>query len=87
MEKLTFEEFRREVEDLKKIGEGWRGVVYRGKWKGEVIALKVAKRKEALQAIRKEGEILEKLRGIDGFPQILVRGVDFVAYRFIERFT
>lgn len=81
---MGFTDFRRELRRLRKFAEGWRGVIYRGEWKGEEVAVKVAKGPEVAEALRKEGEILEKLRGVEGFPQLLLRGEDFVAYRFIE---
>jgi len=81
---VRFREFRKELRNLRKFAEGWRGVIYTGEWRGEKVAVKVAKRPEVAEALRKEGEILEKLRGIEGFPQLLLRGEDFVAYRFIE---
>jgi putative serine/threonine protein kinase len=81
---MTFEEFSKEVQGLRKFAEGWRGIVYRGRWREEEVAVKVAKREEVRKAIQKEGEILERLRGVEGFPKLLVRGKDFVAYRFIE---
>lgn len=81
---LRFEEFRREVENLERIAEGWRGIVYRGKWRGKDVAIKVAKSPEVVKAIQKEAEILEKLRGIETFPQIVLRGEDFFVYHFIE---
>lgn len=59
-------------------------MVYRGRWKGKDIAIKVAKGLEVVKAIQKEAEILEKLRGMENFPQIVLRGEDFFAYHFIE---
>ncbi len=81
---MRFEEFKEEVESLREIAEGWRGRVYRGKWKGEDVAIKVAKSPEKIKAIQKEAEILERLKGLEGFPQILFKGEDFFVYRFIE---
>ena len=81
---MRFEEFKKEVENLRELAEGWRGRVYRGKWRGEDVAIKVAKSPEKVKAIQKEAEILEKLKGLEGFPQILFKGEDFFVYRFIE---
>ena len=81
---MKFEDFKREVGDLEEIGEGWRGKVYRGVWKGEKVAVKVAKSPEKVRAIQKEDEILERLKGIEGFPQILFKGEDFFVYKFIK---
>lgn len=81
---MRFEEFKEEVEGLQELAEGWRGKIFRGKWKGEDVAIKVAKSSEKVKAIQKEAQILEKLKGIEGFPQILFKGEDFFVYRFIE---
>ncbi|WP_461829509.1 hypothetical protein [Aquifex sp.] len=81
---MRFEEFKREVENLRELAEGWRGRIYRGVWKGEDVAIKVAKSPDKVKAIQKEAEILERLKGLEGFPQILFKGEDFFVYRFIE---
>lgn len=81
---MRFEEFKRELEGLELIGKGWRSYVYRALWKGKPVAVKVAKDKSREQAIRKEGQILERLKGQEGFPNLVMKGVDFVAYEFVE---
>jgi len=81
---MKFSEFTREVEGLEGFAEGWRGKVFVGKWKGKKVAIKVAKAPDKVKAIQKEAEILEKLKGIKGFPQILFKGEDFFVYEFIE---
>ncbi len=81
---MRFKEFSKELTELREIGKGWRGRVYRAEWKGQDIAIKVAKHKEVERAIRKEAEILSILRGMKEFPQLLLSGEDFLAYRFIE---
>ncbi len=81
---MRFEEFKKEVESLRELAEGWRGRVYRGIWKGEDVAVKVAKSPDKVKAIQKEAEILERLKGLEGFPQILFKGEDFFVYKFIE---
>ncbi|MDQ7038075.1 MAG: hypothetical protein Q9N26_02580 [Aquificota bacterium] len=81
---MRFEELRKELRDLEKIGKGWRGVVYRAMWRGEEVAVKVANRPEAEEAIRKEAEILKALKGKRGYPQIVLSGEDFLVYRFIR---
>ena len=81
---MKFEEIRKNIQELILIGEGWRGIVYRGKYQGLDLAFKVARSKEQEHAIRKEGKILERLLGIHGFPQIVLSGDDFIAYKFIE---
>ncbi len=81
---MRFEDFKKEVESLEKLAEGWRGVVYKGRWRGEDVSIKVARTPEVEEAIRKEAEILERLKGLEMFPQMLKRGEDFFVYRFIE---
>ncbi len=81
---MRFKDFLSEVRNLRKLSEGWRGEVYRGVWKGKDIAIKVAKDKSVEEAIRKEARILELLLGMEEFPQILFKGEDFFAYRFID---
>ncbi len=67
-----------------KIGEGWRGAVFKGIYKGKRVAIKVAKREETEKAIRKEAELLEEIKGLKGVPQILEKGKDYFIYEFIE---
>jgi len=81
---MKFSEFIREVKDIREIAEGWRGRVYVGYWNGKKVAIKVAKAPDKVKAIQKEAEILERLKGIKGFPQILLKGEDFFVYEFIE---
>ncbi len=81
---MRFSEFRRELKDLSELGEGWRGKVYRAKWKGKEVAVKVAKSPQKEEAIRKEASILEHLKGREGFPQILAKGEDFFVYEYID---
>ncbi len=81
---MRFEEIKEKIKNLEKIAEGWRGEVYKGEWEGKIVAVKVAKRKEVEEAIKKEAKILEELKGIEGFPQIVMSGEDFVMYEFIE---
>lgn len=81
---MRFEGFAREVEGLELFSRGWRGYIYRGVWKGNRVAIKVAKDREREHAIRKECEILKKLLGMRGFPQLLLCGENFLVYHFIE---
>lgn len=80
---MRFEEFKKDVECLELFSKGWRGFVYKGLWRGNKVAIKVAKDIEREYAIRKECEILKKLLGLRGFPQVLYCGDDFVVYPFI----
>ncbi|AAC06806.1 hypothetical protein [Aquifex aeolicus] len=81
---MKFSEFIKEVQNLQELAEGWRGKVYTGYWRGKKVAIKVAKAPDKVKAIQKEAEILEKLKGLKGFPQILFKGEDFFVYEFIE---
>ena len=81
---MKFSEFKREVSNLRKLAEGWRGVVYTGEWKGKKVSVKVAKNEQVVKAIQREADILERLKGMREFPQILFRGEDFFVYEFIE---
>lgn len=81
---MRFEAFKEQLEKIQPFSKGWRGLIYRGKWKGIDVAIKVAKGREKEYAIRKEGEILSILKGYKGFPQLLMMGEDFLVYEFIE---
>ena len=82
--KLNFNDIKDQIKDLKKIGEGWRGIVYSGYLDGEKIAFKVPSHPIHKSAIQKEGEILKLVneKGIGG--KLLLQGEDFIGYRFIE---
>ncbi len=80
---MRFEDFIKEVEGLELFSKGWRGLIYRGYWKGKKISIKRAKEGKE-QAIRKECEILRLLKGLRGFPQVVACGEDFLAYEYIE---
>jgi len=81
---MRFETFKKELESLEEVAKGWRGKVYKGYWRGKKVAVKVARSPDKEEAIRKEAEILERLKGLEGFPQILLKGEDFFVYEFIE---
>ncbi len=81
---MKFEDFKKELKDLEKIGEGWRGVVYRGRLNDKVIAIKVPKEPLHKNAVKKEGSILKIVNreGIGG--KLIIDGDDFIAYEYIE---
>ncbi len=81
---MRFEEFRERLTHIELVGKGWRGYVYKALFDGKKVAVKVARGKHLEYAIKKEGEILRKLKGIKGFPQLILEGEDFIAYEFIE---
>jgi len=84
---MRFAEFKDKVQELMDFAEGWRGRIYVGFFNGNKVAIKIAKSLEKVEAIRKESKILEQLKGIKGFPQIILRGEDFFVYKFIEGIT
>ncbi|NPA54668.1 MAG: serine/threonine protein kinase [Aquificae bacterium] len=81
---LSFEELKPYIKDLKKIGEGWRGKVYKGILNEEVLAFKVPISTLHKPAIKKEGLILKLVnqKGIGG--KLVLEGEDFIAYKYIE---
>jgi len=81
---MKFERFKDTLQDLKKISQGWRGVIYCALWRGRRVAVKVARSEEKIKALRKEMSILLRLKGEEGFPEIIFRGEDFFVYPFIE---
>ncbi|GAB6064957.1 hypothetical protein JCM9492_00490 [Aquifex pyrophilus] len=81
---MRFEDFKRFLREVQELGEGWRGRVYKAVYNGKKVAVKVAKAPDKVKAIQKEAEILEKLKGLEGFPQIIAKGEDFFVYEFIE---
>ena len=81
---MRFEDFKRLLTEVEELGEGWRGKVYKAIYNGKRVTVKVAKSPEKIKAIQKEADILEKLKGFEGFPQIITKGEDFFLYEFIE---
>ncbi|MCS6998440.1 MAG: hypothetical protein RMH93_03790 [Aquificaceae bacterium] len=81
---MRFEDFREFLEECEPFSKGWRGLVFRSRWQGMEVAVKVARDREREHALRKEGDILKLLKGIRGFPQLLHAGEDFIVYKFIE---
>ena len=81
---MRFKEIKNQIENLEIIGEGWRGIVYRGKLKGKDLAFKVASEKQFIPNIQKEGKILKTVNryGIGG--KLFLTGEDFIAYQFIQ---
>ena len=81
---MRFNDIKDKIKDLKLIGKGWRGKVYRGVYKGEDLAFKVASDPQFIPNIQKEGKILKIVNkeGIGG--KLFLVGEDFIAYRFIE---
>ena len=81
---MNFEKFKDGLKDIKKLAEGWRGLIYTAIWNGQRVSIKVARSAEKLEALKKEIKILQKLKGKKGFPQILFWGEDFFVYSYIE---
>ncbi len=81
---MTFSKPELIIKNPFKLGEGWRGVIYTGEYRGKKVSLKIAKSLENIEAINKEARILEALKGKKEFPQILERGNGYFVYEFIE---
>ncbi len=83
---MKFEKFKDRLKDIEKLNEGWRGVIYTAFFDNQKVSVKVAKDADKLDALKKEINILLKLKGREGFPQIIFFGEDFFVYQFIEGF-
>jgi len=81
---MKFDKIKDKIKDLKLIGKGWRGNVYRGIYEGKDLAFKVASDPQFIPNIQKEGKILKIVNkeGIGG--RLFLTGEDFIAYDFIE---
>jgi len=81
---MKFDDIKDKITDLKLIGKGWRGKVYRGIYQGKDLAFKVASDLQFVPNIKKEGKILKIVNkeGIGG--KLFLTGEDFIAYSFIE---
>ncbi len=81
---MRFEDIKSRIENLETIGKGWRGIVYKGKYRGDILAFKVPRDEIHKRAIKKEAEILKEVNraGIGGRLKLV--GDDFIAYKFIE---
>ncbi|WP_457640778.1 serine/threonine protein kinase [Persephonella sp.] len=81
---MRFEDIKKDIKDLEKIGEGWRGVIYKGKLGDNILAFKIPKSLLHRNAIKKEGSILKIVNreGIGG--KLILEGDDFIAYEYIE---
>ncbi|RMD47147.1 MAG: serine/threonine protein kinase, partial [Aquificota bacterium] len=81
---MNFNQIKKDIKQLKKIGEGWRGIVYSGYLDGEKLAFKVPSEPLHIPAIQKEGQILEIVNKIGIGGKLVLKGNDFIAYKFIE---
>jgi len=81
---MRFEDVKNRIENLHYFSKGWRGIIYRGCFEEKEVAIKVARSVEKEYSIKKEADILERLKGYKHFPQILLKGEDFFIYEFIE---
>ncbi len=79
-----FEDIKRDIKDLQFVNQGWRANVYKGIYKGRLLAFKVAKRPEVVQAIQKEGQILKLVNKKNIGGKLFLEGEDFIAYEFIK---
>ncbi|MFN3787666.1 serine/threonine protein kinase [Sulfurihydrogenibium azorense] len=81
---VKFSDIKPKIENLTKIGEGWRAVVYRGKFEGQDLAFKVASEDIHKHPIQKEGIILQQVNKYCIGPVFKFSGEDFIAYNYIE---
>ena len=81
---MKFQDIKLEIKNLEKIGEGWRGSIFKGNFKGQILSFKVPSEPIHISSILKEGEILKIVNkaGIGG--KLILQGEDFIAYKFIE---
>jgi len=81
---MRFNDIKKDIKNLKVIGKGWRGTVYKGTFKGKDLSFKVPNSTIHVKAIKKEGKILSIVNryGIGG--KLFFKGEDFIAYDFIE---
>lgn len=81
---MKFEYLKQDIQQLEKIGGGWRSVVYRGIYNGKLLSFKVPLEDIHRHAILKEGKILEIVNreGIGG--KLYMVGEDFIAYEYID---
>lgn len=81
---MKFEDLKHCIDNLEKIGGGWRSVVYRGLYEGKLLSFKVPLRDIHRHAILKEGKILQIVNkeGIGGKLHLV--GEDFIAYEYID---
>lgn len=81
---MKFEDIKDQIENLTLIGKGWRGKVYRGKYKGKELAFKVALEPIYIPNIQKEGKILKLVNKYGIGSKLRIIGEDFIAYDFIK---
>ncbi|WP_297887445.1 serine/threonine protein kinase [Sulfurihydrogenibium sp.] len=81
---ITFKDIKGQIENLQKIGEGWRAVVYRGKFEGKDLSFKVAISDIHKHPIQKEGVILKEINKYSIGGTLRISGEDFIAYDYIE---
>jgi putative serine/threonine protein kinase len=82
---MLFEEFKK-LKKLQKFAEGYRGVIYLYKEKGQLFAVKTVEESTLLKGLQKEIEILKFLnkKGVSFVPSLVYIGEDFFVYKFIE---
>ena len=85
MKSSDFETFKK-GKNLLKFAEGYRADIYVYEENGTKYAVKVVNDEKLLKALKKEIEILRKLKELKAkfVPQILYWGMDYFVYPFIE---
>ncbi len=73
------------LENVKKLAQGHRGVIYTAKWKGKKVAVKAeAPKSGAMNRMENEARWLIILNKHALAPKILFSGGDFFVYEFVE---
>jgi len=79
-----FEDFKKQLKNIEIIGKGWRGTVYKASWEDFTISIKAPNTKEHINAIKKEGEILEIVNQYNIGGKLIIKGDNFIAYKYID---
>ncbi len=81
---MKFQEIKPKIKGIQKIGVGWRGNIFKGEFKGKILAFKVPSEPIHIFPILKEGEILKIVNKVGIGGKLFLQGEDFIAYEFIE---
>ncbi len=81
---LINELFDKKVSRIQKFAEGFRGIIYSGRYKNKKIAIKVQRDDVNTETVNKESKIIQKInkRGIG--PKFLFSGNNYFVYEFVE---
>jgi putative serine/threonine protein kinase len=79
-----FNQLKKELKNIEIIGKGWRGTVYKAHFEDLLLSVKVPNSKEHINAIQKEGKILEIVNQYNIGGKLVFQGEDFIAYEYID---